>query len=166
MRQGENRHITEINMTVTITVKGHMSQFLAVTDPRLGEIKSKTRIFDLIPGSPVIHCPLIPALRKKLGILKDLRKNIPRKSKLLLENGFIIGKLNFLLPIYGGYGLRAALEVLCFGQFYWKTKPIYGSTQNKYLDKLQVIFYYWGSQENKINYSDEIHKLAQHKGDG
>ena len=58
--------------------------------------------------------PLIPALRKKLGILKYLGKNIPKKSKMLLANSLIIGKLNYMLPIYGG-------------------------THNKYLDKLQVI---------------------------
>ena len=49
---GENRYITEIIMTVTITVNGNMSQFLAVTDPRLGEIKSKTQIFDSIREVP------------------------------------------------------------------------------------------------------------------
>ena len=51
-RQGKNRHITEINMTVTITVNGHMSQFLAVTDPRQREIKSKTQIFYSIREVP------------------------------------------------------------------------------------------------------------------
>ena len=39
-------------MTVTIMVNGNMSQFLAVTDPRLGEIKSKTRMFDSIQEVP------------------------------------------------------------------------------------------------------------------
>ena len=45
---------------------------------------------------------LIPSLRKKLGILKFLGKNIPRKSRLILANSLLIGKINFLLPIYGG----------------------------------------------------------------
>ena len=58
--------------------------------------------------------PLIPILRKKLGILKCLGKNIPTKSKKLLANGLIVGKLNFLITLYGG-------------------------SQKKYLDKLQII---------------------------
>ena len=45
---------------------------------------------------------LIPILRKKLGILKYLSKNIPQKSRLLLANSLLIGKINYLLPIYGG----------------------------------------------------------------
>ena len=45
---------------------------------------------------------LIPTLRKKLGILKFLGKNIPQKCRLLLANGLLIGRINYLLPLYGG----------------------------------------------------------------
>ena len=58
--------------------------------------------------------PLLTAVRKKLGILKCLGNNIPRAGKLLLASGLILGKLNYLIPLYGG-------------------------TQEKYLQKLQVI---------------------------
>ena len=58
--------------------------------------------------------PLLPRLRKKLGILKHVAKNMPHKSKLLLATGLIVGKINYLLLLYGG-------------------------TQDKYLNKIQVI---------------------------
>ena len=45
---------------------------------------------------------LIPALRQRLGSLKYLAGNIPRKCKILLINGLIQGKINYLLPLYGG----------------------------------------------------------------
>ena len=45
---------------------------------------------------------IIPNLRKKLGNLKYLANNIPRKCKILLINGMIQGKINYLLPLYGG----------------------------------------------------------------
>ena len=57
---------------------------------------------------------LVPTLRKKLGCLKHLAGNIPDNGRKLLVNGLILGKINYLLPLYGG-------------------------TQNKYLDKIQVI---------------------------
>ena len=57
---------------------------------------------------------LLPSLRKKLGILRHLGRNMPRSCKQLLANGLLIGKLNYLLPLYGG-------------------------TQAKYLNKIQVI---------------------------
>ena len=57
---------------------------------------------------------LLPSLRKKLGILKHLAKNIPRPGRHLLANGLILGRINYLLPIYGG-------------------------TQAKYLNKIQVV---------------------------
>ena len=47
-------------------------------------------------------------------MIKFLGRTIPKKSKLLLANGLIIVKLNFLLPIYGG-------------------------TQEKYVKKIQII---------------------------
>ena len=57
---------------------------------------------------------LLPTLRKKLGALKYLAKNIPRHGRQLLANSLILGKINNLLPLYGG-------------------------TQPKYLNKLQVV---------------------------
>ena len=57
---------------------------------------------------------ILPSRRKKLGILKYLGRNILKSSKLLLANDLILGKINYLLPLYGG-------------------------TPTKYLDKIQVI---------------------------
>ena len=45
---------------------------------------------------------LIPTLRKRLGNLKYLAGNIPENCKILLINGLIQGKINYLLPVYGG----------------------------------------------------------------
>ena len=56
----------------------------------------------------------LPILRKKLGILKHVGRHVPRNGKLLLANGIILGKLNYLMVLYGG-------------------------TQEKYLVKLQVL---------------------------
>ena len=56
----------------------------------------------------------LPILRKKLGILKFVGRHVPREGKLLLANGIILGKLNYLMVLYGG-------------------------TQEKYLSKIQVV---------------------------
>ena len=57
---------------------------------------------------------ILPVLRKKLGAMKFIGRRIPRAGKLLLANALILGKLNYLLVLYGG-------------------------TQEKYLRKLQVL---------------------------
>ena len=58
--------------------------------------------------------PMLSHLRRKLGGLKYLAKEIPEKSKLILANGLILSKILYLLPLYGG-------------------------TYDKYLSKIQVI---------------------------
>ena len=58
--------------------------------------------------------PLLPTLRKKLGVLKYIGRNMPQRSRQLLATGLILGKMNYLLPLYGG-------------------------TQEKYLNKLQIL---------------------------
>ena len=57
---------------------------------------------------------ILPELRRKLGILRHIASNIPQAGKQLLANGLILGKINYLISIYGG-------------------------TQTKYLNKIQVI---------------------------
>ena len=57
---------------------------------------------------------ILPELRRKLGILRHIARNIPQTGKQLLANGLILGKINYLISIYGG-------------------------TQTKYLNKIQVI---------------------------
>ena len=46
--------------------------------------------------------PLLPTLRKRLGALKHLSKEIPKKCRLLLANGFIMSKIVYLIPLWGG----------------------------------------------------------------
>ena len=45
---------------------------------------------------------LLPALRKRLGALKHLSKEIPKKCRLILANGLIMSKIVYLLPLWGG----------------------------------------------------------------
>ena len=45
---------------------------------------------------------LVPQLRQQLGALKILAKVLPRKSRLLLANGFIISKASYLIQLWGG----------------------------------------------------------------
>ena len=58
---------------------------------------------------------ILPILRKKLGALKFIGRDIPRNGRLLLSNGIILGKLNYLLVLYGGtqYKYLRKLQVLC-----------------------------------------------------
>ena len=56
---------------------------------------------------------LIPLLRKKLGLLKYLGKNLPQKSKLILANSLLIGKINYLLPVYGGAPAKYLKKIQC-----------------------------------------------------
>ena len=46
--------------------------------------------------------PLLPTLRKRLGALKHLSKGIPKKCRLILANGFIMSKIIYLIPLWGG----------------------------------------------------------------
>ena len=86
--------------------------------------------------------PLLSALRKKLGTLKYLSKNIPQKSHLILASGLILSKMLYLLPIYGG-------------------------TQQKYLSKLQTIMnnsirHVTGLHKDKYKYPNECSRMAEH----
>ena len=45
---------------------------------------------------------LLPGLRMKIGALKMLSKNIPVKGRRILTNGMIVGKLLYLIPVWGG----------------------------------------------------------------
>ena len=44
---------------------------------------------------------LLPCLRMKIGALKLIAKNIPKKGGLCLVNGIVISKLVYLLPVWG-----------------------------------------------------------------
>ena len=45
---------------------------------------------------------LVPRLRKQLGALKLLSKDLPMKCKLLLANGLIVSKICYLIQAWGG----------------------------------------------------------------
>ena len=45
---------------------------------------------------------LLPAVRRQLGHLSHIGKLIPVKSRLALATGLIVGRLNYLLPLWGG----------------------------------------------------------------
>ena len=45
---------------------------------------------------------LLSTLRKRIGRLKYLGRNIPWRSKKLLAEGLVISKLLYVLPLYGG----------------------------------------------------------------
>ena len=45
---------------------------------------------------------LLPKLRRKLGALKFLSRNLSMRSRRLLANSFILSRLTYLLPIWGG----------------------------------------------------------------
>ena len=45
---------------------------------------------------------MLPAIRKKLGGLKLLGKQIPERGCLILANRFVLSKLIDLIPVWGG----------------------------------------------------------------
>ena len=45
---------------------------------------------------------LLPDIRRKIGAIKHLGVNIPRATKLRLANAFVISKILYLLPVWGG----------------------------------------------------------------
>ena len=45
---------------------------------------------------------LIPAARKKLGVLKHLGKSLPQKSRKMLADGYVLSKIRYLMAIWGG----------------------------------------------------------------
>ena len=46
--------------------------------------------------------PMIPTIRRKLGGLKLLGKQIPKKGCLTLVNGLILSKITYLIQVWGG----------------------------------------------------------------
>ena len=46
--------------------------------------------------------PVIPKLRKLLGNLKFIGREIPEKGKLILVNGILISRMIYLMPMWGG----------------------------------------------------------------
>ena len=44
---------------------------------------------------------LLPRIRKQLGALKQLGAKVPRKCRKTLASGFLLSKVNYLLPVWG-----------------------------------------------------------------
>ena len=53
---------------------------------------------------------LVSKLRKKLGMLKFIGKNLNKKGKLMLANGFILSKIIYLIPPLGRSGTKIQKE--------------------------------------------------------
>ena len=49
---------------------------------------------------------LLPQIRKTIGILKHLGKNMPRTSKKLIADGIIMSRLRYMIAMWGGTSLR------------------------------------------------------------
>ena len=45
---------------------------------------------------------ILPKLRKKLGMLRYIGKNMKMKGKMMLANGYILSRVIYLLPLWGG----------------------------------------------------------------
>ena len=45
---------------------------------------------------------LLPSVRKKVGIMKHIGRNIPARSKKLLVEGIILSKLRYLITVWCG----------------------------------------------------------------
>ena len=56
---------------------------------------------------------LLPSVRSKLGGLKLLAKQIPEKGCLILANGLILSKINYLIPVWGGTHVSNLRKVQC-----------------------------------------------------
>ena len=46
--------------------------------------------------------PLLPTLRKNLGLLKSLGKKLPPGSRNTLATGFLLSRINYLIGVWGG----------------------------------------------------------------
>ena len=58
--------------------------------------------------------PLLPALRKQVGVLKFLGKNMLPKSKTILAEGLLLSKLKYLITMWEGTtaGLHKKLQAV------------------------------------------------------
>ena len=52
------------------------------------------------------HNALIPKLRKRLGAIKYIGKDLPQKARLLLINSYLISTLLYLLPVWAGTDIK------------------------------------------------------------
>ena len=75
---------------------------------------------------------LLAKLRKKLGMLKFIGGNLNKKGKLMLANGYILSKIIYMIPLWGG-------------------------TEHKYRQKVQIIMNNtarwisgWGKRTNSM----------------
>ena len=75
------------------------------------EVPSRT----LPCGSPIWIWARKPSFQnwgwKKLGALKHLSSKLPLKSRKLLANSFIISRLVYLLPIWGGHRIKRPQKI-------------------------------------------------------
>ena len=46
--------------------------------------------------------PLLPSLRKRLGSMRHIGRQIPRRGRLILANGLIVAKIIYMIQVWGG----------------------------------------------------------------
>ena len=46
--------------------------------------------------------PLLPCLRKRVGQLRHIGRQIPKKGRLILANGLIVSKVIYMIQVWGG----------------------------------------------------------------
>ena len=46
--------------------------------------------------------PLLPNLRRRVGALRHIRNQIPRKGRLILANGLVLSKMLYMIQVWGG----------------------------------------------------------------
>ena len=49
-----------------------------------------------------VEKPILPNLRKQLGVLAHLGPNIPQSSRKILAEGLVLSRMKYLLPLWGG----------------------------------------------------------------
>ncbi len=54
--------------------------------------------------------PLLPDLRRRLGQIRHLGQEVPVKTRLKLVNSLIIGKLIYLIPVWGEHARSMLTE--------------------------------------------------------
>ena len=103
-------------------IKGEITQIRTVNDKGEPKIVTPTQSIRVLGGNLQQNLgwdahlengelALPPALRKRLGALKHLGKEIPTKCRLTLANGIIMSKVIYLLPLWGGTYLKQLRKI-------------------------------------------------------
>ena len=80
--------------------------------------------------------PLIPALRKQVGRLKFICKNVPFRSRKTLAEGIVLSRVKYLIAMWGGTtaNLHRKIQVILNSAARWRNWP----RQKNILEKTAV----------------------------